>query len=123
MKTGGAIVMTGSVTGFSGTSTCLDYSMTKGGIHAFTRSLASNLVGPRHSGQCRGAGPGVDAAQSGRQAGGARASIRQRYADETAGTARGDRAGFRVSGGAQLLELHHRRDAADYRRVPAVRGG
>ena len=44
MKPGSAIVMTGSVTGLLGSSQLLDYSMTKGGIHAFTRSLASNLV-------------------------------------------------------------------------------
>ena len=29
----------------------LDYSMTKGGIHAFTRSLAGNLVAARHPGE------------------------------------------------------------------------
>jgi NAD(P)-dependent dehydrogenase (short-subunit alcohol dehydrogenase family) len=45
IKSGGAIVMNGSVTGLLGSSRLLDYSMTKGGIHAFTRSLASNLVG------------------------------------------------------------------------------
>ena len=44
MKSGGSIVMNGSVTGLLGSSDLLDYSMTKGGIHAFTRSLASNLV-------------------------------------------------------------------------------
>jgi NAD(P)-dependent dehydrogenase (short-subunit alcohol dehydrogenase family) len=44
MKNGGAIVMNGSVTGLLGSFDLLDYSMTKGGIHAFTRSLASNLV-------------------------------------------------------------------------------
>jgi NAD(P)-dependent dehydrogenase (short-subunit alcohol dehydrogenase family) len=44
MKSGGAIVMTGSVTGLLGSSQVLDYSMTKGGIHAFTRSLATSLV-------------------------------------------------------------------------------
>jgi NAD(P)-dependent dehydrogenase (short-subunit alcohol dehydrogenase family) len=44
MKNGGAIVMNGSVTGLLGSSKLLDYSMTKGGIHAFTRSLATNLV-------------------------------------------------------------------------------
>ena len=41
---GGAIVNCGSVTAFRGSSELLDYSMTKGGIHAFTRSLAANLV-------------------------------------------------------------------------------
>jgi len=44
MKPGSAIVNTGSVTGLMGSRHPLDYSMTKGGIHAFTRSLASNLV-------------------------------------------------------------------------------
>jgi len=44
MKPGSAIVMTGSVTGLMGNKDLLDYSMTKGGIHAFTRSLATHLV-------------------------------------------------------------------------------
>ena len=39
MKNGSAIVMTGSVTGLLGNKDLLDYSLTKGGIHAFTRSL------------------------------------------------------------------------------------
>jgi NAD(P)-dependent dehydrogenase (short-subunit alcohol dehydrogenase family) len=44
MKNGSAIIMTGSVTGLLGSSMLLDYSMTKGGIHAFARSLATHLV-------------------------------------------------------------------------------
>jgi NAD(P)-dependent dehydrogenase (short-subunit alcohol dehydrogenase family) len=44
MAPGSAIVMTGSVTGLMGNKDLLDYSMTKGGIHAFTRSLASHLI-------------------------------------------------------------------------------
>jgi NAD(P)-dependent dehydrogenase (short-subunit alcohol dehydrogenase family) len=44
MKPGSAIVMTGSVTGILGNKQLLDYSMTKGGIHAFTRSLATSLI-------------------------------------------------------------------------------
>jgi NAD(P)-dependent dehydrogenase (short-subunit alcohol dehydrogenase family) len=44
MAPGSAIVMTGSVTGLLGNKDLLDYSMTKGGIHAFTRSLATHLV-------------------------------------------------------------------------------
>src|SRR5436190_21712331 len=43
-KRGAAIVNTGSVTGLLGCEALLDYSMTKGGIHAFTRSLATHLV-------------------------------------------------------------------------------
>lgn len=44
MKPGSAIVNTGSVTGLLGSESLLDYSMTKGGIHSFTRSLATQLV-------------------------------------------------------------------------------
>lgn len=44
MKPGAAIVMTGSVTGLEGKKSLLDYSLTKGGIHAFARSLAGSLV-------------------------------------------------------------------------------
>jgi NAD(P)-dependent dehydrogenase (short-subunit alcohol dehydrogenase family) len=44
MKPGSAIVMTGSVTGIEGSKHLLDYSMTKGGIHAFTRSLSGHLI-------------------------------------------------------------------------------
>lgn len=44
MKPGSAIVNNGSVTGLQGSKLLLDYSMTKGGIHAFTRSLSSHLI-------------------------------------------------------------------------------
>ncbi|WP_374275281.1 SDR family oxidoreductase [Brevundimonas sp.] len=44
MKSGGAIVMTGSVTGLMGNKSLLDYSLTKGGIHAFARSLGTHLA-------------------------------------------------------------------------------
>jgi NAD(P)-dependent dehydrogenase (short-subunit alcohol dehydrogenase family) len=44
MKPGSAIINTGSVTGLLGSAGLIDYSMTKGGIHAFTRSLATHLV-------------------------------------------------------------------------------
>jgi NAD(P)-dependent dehydrogenase (short-subunit alcohol dehydrogenase family) len=44
MKPGSAIVMSGSVTGLMGNKDLLDYSTTKGGIHAFTRSLAGALI-------------------------------------------------------------------------------
>jgi NAD(P)-dependent dehydrogenase (short-subunit alcohol dehydrogenase family) len=44
MEYGSAIVNTGSITGLLGNKALLDYSLTKGGIHAYTRSLASHLV-------------------------------------------------------------------------------
>lgn len=45
MAPGSAIVNTGSVTGIEGSGGLLDYSMTKGGIHAFTKALAAHLIG------------------------------------------------------------------------------
>lgn len=44
MKPGSAIINTGSVTGLEGEKSLLDYSLTKGGIHAFTRSLAGSVL-------------------------------------------------------------------------------
>ncbi|MBW8322502.1 MAG: SDR family oxidoreductase [Arenimonas sp.] len=44
LKNGSSIINTGSVVGIKGSDNLLDYSMTKGGIHAFTRSLAANLI-------------------------------------------------------------------------------
>jgi len=44
MREGSAIVNTGSITGLEGSKGLLDYSATKGAIHAFTKSLAQNLV-------------------------------------------------------------------------------
>jgi len=44
MPPGSAIVMTGSVTGSLGNEDLLDYAMTKGGIHAFARSLGTHLI-------------------------------------------------------------------------------
>ena len=41
---GGSIINTGSVTGLEGSKELLDYSATKGAIHAFTKSLAQNLL-------------------------------------------------------------------------------
>ncbi len=44
LKRGAAIINSGSVTGLKGSKHLLDYSATKGAIHAFTMSLASNLL-------------------------------------------------------------------------------
>jgi NAD(P)-dependent dehydrogenase (short-subunit alcohol dehydrogenase family) len=44
LKKGSAIVNTGSITGLDGSGKLLDYSATKGAIHAFTKSLAQNVV-------------------------------------------------------------------------------
>src|SRR6476661_8376807 len=44
LKKGASIINTGSVTGLEGSPKLLDYSATKGAIHAFTKSLAQNLI-------------------------------------------------------------------------------
>ena len=44
LRQGGAIINTGSETAIFGSRELLDYSATKGAIHAFTKSLASNLL-------------------------------------------------------------------------------
>lgn len=44
LKEGSSIINTGSVTGLRGQPQLLDYSTTKGAIHAFTMSLAANLA-------------------------------------------------------------------------------
>jgi NAD(P)-dependent dehydrogenase (short-subunit alcohol dehydrogenase family) len=44
LQKGSAIVNTGSITGLEGSKQLLDYASTKGAIHAFTKSLAQNLV-------------------------------------------------------------------------------
>jgi len=44
LQRGASIINTGSVTGLKGNKKLLDYSTTKGAIHAFTMSLAANLL-------------------------------------------------------------------------------
>ncbi len=44
LQRGDSIINTGSVTGLKGSKELLDYSATKGAIHAFTKALAHNLV-------------------------------------------------------------------------------
>ena len=44
LKKGASIINTGSVTGLKGSKNLLDYSTTKGAIHAFTMALAGNLL-------------------------------------------------------------------------------
>jgi NAD(P)-dependent dehydrogenase (short-subunit alcohol dehydrogenase family) len=57
LKEGGAIINTGSITGLEGSPKLLDYSATKGAIHAFTKSLARNLVERRIRVNCVAPGP------------------------------------------------------------------
>jgi NAD(P)-dependent dehydrogenase (short-subunit alcohol dehydrogenase family) len=54
---GSAIVNTGSITGLDGSAHLLDYSSTKGAIHAFTKSLAQALVERQIRVNCVSPGP------------------------------------------------------------------
>jgi NAD(P)-dependent dehydrogenase (short-subunit alcohol dehydrogenase family) len=57
LKPGSAIINTGSITGLQGSKALLDYSATKGAIHAFTKSLAQNLVEKKIRVNCVAPGP------------------------------------------------------------------
>ncbi|MFN0139193.1 MAG: SDR family oxidoreductase [Pyrinomonadaceae bacterium] len=54
---GGAIINCGSITGLEGSKELIDYSATKGAIHAFTKSLAQNLVEKNIRVNCVSPGP------------------------------------------------------------------
>ena len=44
LKNGASIINTGSVVGLKGSAKLLDYSTSKGAIHAFTKALAKNVI-------------------------------------------------------------------------------
>lgn len=57
MSEGGVIINTGSITGLEGSEQLVDYSATKGAIHAFTKALAQNLVRRKIRVNCVAPGP------------------------------------------------------------------
>lgn len=54
---GGSIINCGSITGLEGSGQLIDYASTKGAIHAFTKSLAQNLVAKGIRVNCVSPGP------------------------------------------------------------------
>lgn len=54
---GGSIINTGSITGLEGSKELIDYSATKGAIHAFTKSLAQSLSERKIRVNCVSPGP------------------------------------------------------------------
>ena len=57
LQLGASIINSGSVVGLRGSGELLDYAATKGAIHAFTLSLASNLIGKGIRVNCVAPGP------------------------------------------------------------------
>ncbi|MCA1245756.1 SDR family oxidoreductase [Massilia sp. MS-15] len=57
LKEGSSIINTGSVTGLKGSGKLLDYSATKGAIHAFTMSLAASVIDQGIRVNCVAPGP------------------------------------------------------------------
>ncbi|GAC1449113.1 MAG: SDR family oxidoreductase [Isosphaeraceae bacterium] len=57
MKSGSAIINCGSITGMQGNKELIDYSATKGAIHAFTKALAQSLVERKIRVNCVAPGP------------------------------------------------------------------
>ena len=57
LKAGSTIINSGSITGLDGSGKLLDYSATKGAIHAFTKSLAQNLIERHIRVNCVAPGP------------------------------------------------------------------
>jgi NAD(P)-dependent dehydrogenase (short-subunit alcohol dehydrogenase family) len=57
LNKGAAIINCGSITGLEGSKQLLDYAATKGAIHAFTKSLAQNLVDKGIRVNCVSPGP------------------------------------------------------------------
>ncbi len=57
LKEGATIINCGSITGLEGSKQLLDYAAPKGAIHAFTKSLAQNLVDRKIRVNCVSPGP------------------------------------------------------------------
>ena len=57
LKKKSVIINTGSITGLEGSKELLDYAATKGAIHAFTKSLAQNLIEKEIRVNCIAPGP------------------------------------------------------------------
>jgi NAD(P)-dependent dehydrogenase (short-subunit alcohol dehydrogenase family) len=57
LKAGSSIINCGSVAGLEGNKLLVDYAATKGAVHAFTKSLAQNLVARKIRVNCVAPGP------------------------------------------------------------------
>ncbi len=117
LKRGASIINTGSVVGLEGSGHLLDYSTTKGAIHAFTKSLAQSLMDKGIRVNAVAPGPvwtplnPADKPAEKVSEFGKKTDMRARCAT------RGAVAGVRVPGGAGVLGIHQRdRVAGDRQR-------
>ena len=92
-----------------GSGQLLDYSATKGAIHAFTKSLAQNLVEKGIRVNCVAPGPIWTPLNVADKPAAKAAKHGARRADEASRATRGGRAGVRLLRLERRFELHHRR--------------
>ncbi len=123
MKPGSAIVNSGSVTGLMGNKDLLDYSTTKGGIHAFTRSLATKLIPKGIRVNAVAPGPVWTPLNPADKSAEDVSKFWRGHADEATGPSRKkSRSAFVFLASTALLQLHHRAkccrsSAASFRRM------